>query len=181
MKAASTLEFALVGLLAQKPQSGYDLRKTFATTGMRHYSDSPGSIYPALKRLEARGSIEPAEAQTDARQRRLYRLTAAGRAEFVAWIGQPVTREAVRTKQHELMLRFAYMDGNVESAVSEKFLETLANEMALYAAELRAQWTAMHAAMPLHSGVLAFQFGIEGMEAHAIWAQRALALRKERS
>lgn len=40
--------------------SGCDLRKVFATTGMRHCSDSSGSICPALKRLEARGWIEHA-------------------------------------------------------------------------------------------------------------------------
>jgi DNA-binding PadR family transcriptional regulator len=54
MNSASTLEFALTGLLRQKPQSGYDLRKTFTDTAMRHYSDSPGSIYPAMRRLQAR-------------------------------------------------------------------------------------------------------------------------------
>ena len=59
-KFASTLEMAMLGLMKQKQHSGYDLRKTFATTAMRHYSDSPGSIYPVLRRIEARDWIEPA-------------------------------------------------------------------------------------------------------------------------
>jgi DNA-binding PadR family transcriptional regulator len=42
MKTASPLEFALIGLLRHRAQSGYDLRKTFIDTAMRHYSDSPG-------------------------------------------------------------------------------------------------------------------------------------------
>ena len=76
MKTASTLEFALVGLLRQKVQSGYDLRKTFTETAMRHYSDSPGSIYPALKRLQARGWIE-AEPK-DSRGREAFHLSQEG-------------------------------------------------------------------------------------------------------
>ena len=48
----STLSLAILGLIAQEWQSGYDIRKAFATTPMGHFSSSPGAIYPALKRLE---------------------------------------------------------------------------------------------------------------------------------
>src|SRR3954462_14165168 len=57
-----SLGYALLGLLQQKPSSGYDLRKIFSSTSMKTYSDSPGAIYPALRRLEQealiRGTIE---------------------------------------------------------------------------------------------------------------------------
>src|ERR1700675_3621423 len=88
MANSSTLEMALLGLLGQKPQSGYDLRKTFATTAMRHYSDSPGSIYPALRRLESRGLIASASADDgrapDARRRQEFALTQAGKGTLIA-------------------------------------------------------------------------------------------------
>src|SRR5580658_800701 len=112
----STLEYALAGLLRHKPQSGYDLRKTFTTTGMRHYSDSPGSIYPALKRLVTRGWIEAVPGDTeqnDPRKRQLFAITATGKEALVAWLRQPVTREDVILRVSELILRFAFMDGNV--------------------------------------------------------------------
>jgi DNA-binding PadR family transcriptional regulator len=51
-----SLGYALLGLL-QKPSSGYDLRKVFSSTSMKTYSDSPGAIYPALRRLEHRGLV----------------------------------------------------------------------------------------------------------------------------
>jgi len=44
-------------LLWQSPRSGYDLRKFFSATPMMSFSDSPGAIYPALRRLEQRGFI----------------------------------------------------------------------------------------------------------------------------
>src|SRR5947209_17352918 len=90
-----TLEMALMGLLLQGPRSGYDLRKTFSSTAWKHYSDSPGSIYPALKRLRARGWIKPAGPageSDDPRKRQEFRPTAAGKSGFVAWLGQPLTR-----------------------------------------------------------------------------------------
>jgi len=48
----STLSLAILGLIAQQPQSGYDLRKVFSTTPMGHFSSNPGAIYPALRRIE---------------------------------------------------------------------------------------------------------------------------------
>ena len=53
----SLLGFALLGLLEERPRSGYDLRKVFAQTAMGTFSDSPGAIYPALGRLEKRGLV----------------------------------------------------------------------------------------------------------------------------
>jgi len=179
MQTTTTLEYALLGLLRQKAQSGYDLRKTFATTAMRHYSDSPGSIYPALRRLEARGWIaDRGEASTeprDPRKRRIFALTEAGLKALVAWIGEPVTRDEVVLREAALMLRFAYMDGNVPRSVACRFLADFEREKAAYVAELRAQFEEMRSKFPLHTGVLAFQSGIEQMEAQLSWARSARA------
>jgi len=54
--AIPLLGYALLGLLHQKERSGYDLRKVFTHTPVKHFSDSPGAIYPALRRLERRRS-----------------------------------------------------------------------------------------------------------------------------
>src|SRR5215469_12585224 len=186
MKSRSTLEMALLGLVAQKPQSGYDLRKTFATTALRHYSDSPGSIYPALRRIEARGWIESTTGKTspaDPRRRQDYRLTDAGKKTLIAWLDQPVSAEDMRMRQTELMLRFAFMDGNVPRSVTIQFLDQFARELALYAAESRTKWQqmrdlvakAMPGRVPIHTGLLAFEAGIEGMEAEVSWARRVRA------
>ena len=47
----SYLELAILGLARQKARSGYELRRVFATTPMGHFSDSPGAIYAAVRRL----------------------------------------------------------------------------------------------------------------------------------
>ena len=48
----TSLDYAILGLLKNEPQSGYGIRKVFETTALGTYSDSPGTIYPALKRLQ---------------------------------------------------------------------------------------------------------------------------------
>jgi DNA-binding PadR family transcriptional regulator len=175
MRAKSALEFALIGLIAQQAQSGYDLRKTFATTAMRHYSDSPGSIYPALKRLEARGWIEAVPGRTeqdDPRKRQLFALTTDGLEALLTWLRQPVTRDDAIFRVAELMLRFAFMDGNVPRATTIRFLREFERELAAYAAESRGKLEEMRSNIPLHTGVLAYESGIEVMELQVSWARR---------
>jgi len=171
MKTASTLEFALVGLLRQKAQSGYDLRKTFTETAMRHYSDSPGSIYPALKRLQARGWIE-AEPK-DSRGREVFHLSAEGLAAFLEWLSRDVSREDVVFRVAELMLRFAFMDGNVPRSTTIRFLEQFEREFGVYVGELRARFERDSFKKRVHTGLLAFQHGVEAMEAQLSWVQKA--------
>jgi DNA-binding PadR family transcriptional regulator len=148
MKYASTLEFALIGLLRQKAQSGYDLRKTFTETAMRHYSDSPGSIYPALRRLQIKGLIE-AEPR-DRRGREVFHLTAAGVGALLDWLGQDVTRDSIVFGLKELMLRFAFMDGNVARSTAIRFLEQFEREFSVYVGELRAKFERDSYLKPVH-------------------------------
>ncbi len=176
MTSASMLEFALAGLLKYTPQSGYDLRKTFATTPMRHFSDSPGSIYPALRRLEQRGWIAcPTDPNRprDPRRRQVFHLTPEGENSLHAWVSQTVTRDDVIWRMPELMLRFAFMDGNVPRATTLRFLDQFEQALAAYVAELRIEFERSSSKMPLNTGLLAFESGIEGMEAQLGWARRA--------
>src|SRR4029450_2602495 len=94
--ALTTLEHALLGLLALAPMSGYDISRLFAATPLAHFSSSPGAIYPALKRLEQRGLVTATlDTTTETRPRRVYTLSAAGQASLDAWLRQSVTRDEI--------------------------------------------------------------------------------------
>lgn len=173
MSIASNLEFALLGLLRQKPQSGYDLRKSFASTAMRHYSDSPGSIYPALRRLQSRGWITAEAKPLDRRGRQVFHLAPGGEGALVTWLSLPVTRDDVVWRLPELMLRFAFMDGNVVRSTAVLFLEQFERELGSYVGELRGDFERSSSLMPLNTGLLAFQCGIESMESQLRWARHA--------
>ena len=94
------LEFAILGLLQQAPMHGYELRKELAAVlgGLR--SISYGSLYPALKRMQAAGliasddptprSLLPADAPalTGRRGKVVYAITAEGKERFADLVSQ---------------------------------------------------------------------------------------------
>jgi DNA-binding PadR family transcriptional regulator len=172
--AASTLEHAILGLLSRQPQSGYDLRKAFAAR-LRYYSDSPGSIYPALRRLESRGWIAPVAEGADNRSRQPFELTPAGKQGLMAWLEQPLTAEDISLRLAELMLRFSLMDGNVPRSITLNFLSTLGEALAARAAELRRHYEELCAKFPVSTGLLSMLSGAETMEAQARWTRVASA------
>lgn len=175
----TTLGYALLGLLHQGPQSGYDLRKVFATTALGNYSSSPGAIYPALARLGRARLIEGwVDQARSLRPRMLYQPTKAGRAAMRRWLAQPITREDIERRVDELMLRFAFLWILDDRRQTERFLLELAVQADAYVAELKRQRSLHPPETPLHPR-LALEAGIEQYQASARWARKALALIKE--
>lgn len=172
MKPASTLEYALLGLLRQRAQSGYDLRKVFATTPMRHFSDSPGSIYPALRRLEERGWAASATQGDNTRKRRVFSATRAGTGALISWLQEPVTREDVIWRLDQTLLRFAFLDGNVKRPVTLNFIEQFERGLARYVQELRQHEKAFVPQTRRSTGYLAFKSGVESYQARLEWLRR---------
>ena len=115
----STLGYALLGLIHQKPSSGYDLRRTFAESAMGNYSSSPGAIYLALERLAGLGLIAGEVQASGGLRRRLYRLTPGSETELRKWLVRPIARDGVMRGASDLMLRFAFIETalGVEAAV----------------------------------------------------------------
>lgn len=165
-------------MVSFKPRSGYDLRRDFVTN-LRYYSDSPGSIYPALRRLEARGWVERVSASgeggKEGRSRQPFTLTEAGRQELVRWLEEPLAEADVETRLSDRLLRFAFMDRNVPRTVTIEFLRKLEEGLAARASRLRRRYDEMRANWPVHTGILSMLLGVETMEAQARWAGTARA------
>lgn len=172
MAQASSLEYALIGLLKQKLQSGYDLRKAFITTPLRHFSDSPGSIYPALRRLQARKWLATSQ-DTSGRQRQVFRVTLKGNREFLGWLQRPVTRDDIIWKMDEVLFRFAFHEGNVPRIATLELLNQLERELTTYVRELREYAKVSGLSISSSTGALAFSNGVEGYETQLAWTKRA--------
>jgi DNA-binding PadR family transcriptional regulator len=174
-QAISKLGYALLGLLQAKPASGYDLRKIFSTTAMTSYSDSPGAIYPALRRLRQQGLIRGSiEHGAGLRRRQVFTLTTEGAAELKSWITRPVTPADVIRGVDEVMLRFAFSEQAAGREASVGLLKSLRAELALYLPNLRQQRADGKATMST-SGSLALESGIRGYETLLQWTKDALA------
>jgi DNA-binding PadR family transcriptional regulator len=167
----STLEYALMGLLHQEPRSGYDLRKNFSSTPIRHFSNSPGSIYPALRRLVERKWIDVSEPD-GSRGRQEFQINERGRKEFISWLKQPVTNEDIIWGSELLMLRFAFMGQSLDPADVKEFLRELTRELEAYVKTLEHFLSENGGSMPL-TGRLAYEHGVEQYRSRLLWAQEA--------
>jgi DNA-binding PadR family transcriptional regulator len=79
------LELAILGLLLESPMHGYELRKRLTGLLGAFRAFSYGSLYPALRRMQADELIAENAAPTGLpvrRARRVYELTDAGRRRF---------------------------------------------------------------------------------------------------
>jgi DNA-binding PadR family transcriptional regulator len=168
----STLECVLLGLLDQAPRSGYDLRRLIALTPLKRFSDSPGAIYPALRRLERREWVSVRTgAPASGRRRRLLQLTSQGHAGFVRWLRTLPTRDDVVWRMGDLMPRLAFMSQALTRREIAVFLETLAGEVRAYLGELE-RFRRGAGEMSASAG-LAFEAGMAEYRLILSWSRRA--------
>jgi len=93
MKKELAPEWALLGLLTQKPMHGYELHRYFtapSALGQVWYLGL-SQMYKLLKELEAQGYVEAAvELQESYPARKVYHITPSGRAAFGQWMEKPI-------------------------------------------------------------------------------------------
>jgi len=85
-----TLELLVLRMLNSGPTNGWDLMQRMQLVSKEVLRVTPGSLYPALHKLEARGLIASEWGSSENnRKAKFYRITAAGRrqldAERKAW------------------------------------------------------------------------------------------------
>ena len=84
------LEGGILGAIAsQEPCTAYRVHKEFSNSPSLYFSGSAGAVYPAFRRLEARGLINAKSVGTQLRPAKGYVLTKAGRKVFQAWYLAP--------------------------------------------------------------------------------------------
>jgi PadR family transcriptional regulator, regulatory protein AphA len=79
----------ILGMLAIRPQSGYEIKSLVDDSTRFFWAASYGQIYPELHRLADAGLIEGRSRPQGGRKRTVYRLTRGGRRELRAWLERP--------------------------------------------------------------------------------------------
>src|SRR5215212_6602181 len=83
----SLTEYAVLGLLADGPQSGYELNKRAAHSVGYFWRPAKSKIYEILPRLVERGLATVTVVEQPGRpDKQVYRTTAAGRDALRAWV-----------------------------------------------------------------------------------------------
>ena len=82
----SKVEVVVLGLIAEEPMYGYDLLERFRARSMGFWVEvGKASVYQALRRLEEHGLASGRQQEgSGGPERRVYRITAAGRARLRA-------------------------------------------------------------------------------------------------
>lgn len=168
------LENILLGVLLQRPTTGYDLKKYLDTFGRFLRSNTQMSqVYRSLSRMEADGwvahSVEPRPGAQDAKR---YVVTAEGATVFLDWVKSPY-HPPTRYQDPELMVRLSFagfMRVDEVIRLLETEIGTRREEIARY--RFRDRSWRREPALPFDDGLAQVvgewehQTGAAGMDAH---------------
>jgi len=166
------LDYAILGLIQGQPLSGYAIRKLFKETALGNYSSSPGTIYPALNRLQ---KFELVKKQSQCKKgKTCFEITTQGILNLQNWFLKPLEKTDIVKRTDELLLRFGFMEALVNKKQRINFLISFRDLLNIYIKELQAFYNNESDKMPLH-GRLAFQYGIDSNKTTLKWCKKAIS------
>lgn len=130
-----SLRFALLGLLAVEPASGYDLKRAINRSTYFIWNATGPQIYNTLHTLRAQGYITTeALAQRGKPDKQIHTITASGRAALQEFMSEPIRSSVTRD---EVLLRIFF--GNFASK------NTIMRELGSYLDRIRHERAFMEA------------------------------------
>lgn len=119
------LEYIILGFLMSGEMSGYDLKQQMIKSTSNFFDAGYGSIYPALKRMEAKGAITSQEIIEGGKYKKLYAISTLGKSDFMNWLELPV--EFSRIKPDHLIKIFFF--GHLPKEIAIEKLKAFINEV----------------------------------------------------
>jgi DNA-binding PadR family transcriptional regulator len=83
-----SLKYGVLGLLAEEPLHGYEVKNRFEAMLGQTWEVNIGQVYTTLQRLERDGLVRPVGTRGD-RGKLLYELSESGRQALDAWLTEP--------------------------------------------------------------------------------------------
>jgi DNA-binding PadR family transcriptional regulator len=167
----------ILGMLAARPRSGYEIKQLVDSSARFFWAASYGQIYPELKRLEKAGLIAGDDTSRGARQRTTFKLTAEGKRAAREWIASPP--EVLETRDEGLLKLF--FAGSIDGKRAAEIARERAAISRTKAAQLRAIQEQVDSAghpdgaeaSPDAGSLAVLRYGIELSEWVADWFERA--------
>ena len=107
MKESPT-EYVILGILSNKPRTGYDIHKLVKTRMGSFWDISYSQIYPTLRVLEKEGLItKRVEVNEREQNRKVYSITKEGTSKLQQWLTEPAKPP---TFKFEALLKIAFGD-----------------------------------------------------------------------
>jgi DNA-binding PadR family transcriptional regulator len=167
----SPTAYVILGMLAWRPMSGYDIKAVVDHSTRFFWAASYGQIYPELGRLAEAGLVKGKAERGSARKRTAYKLTAAGREALRDWLASE-PRAFEQRDEGLLKLFFA-------SAAPETAVATLEAKRAYHESKVKQLRELEAVGKAEGYAGLVLRYGIESSEWMAGWcAREAERLRK---
>ena len=164
-----TLGYALLGVLAEGPRTGYGLLKHFEQSLAYAWPASHSQIYPELAKLLDAGLIR--EGKPLPRGARPYEITEEGLAQVRAWLRET---EPSRTVRSEATLRLFFL-WLLEQAEATDYLRAEADRARSALAELEEIAAQKDPDSPKTQAYrIALELGLRTTRARLEWAEWAL-------
>lgn len=167
--ARMSLRHAVLGLLAERPASGYDLMKLFETSLSNAWPATQSQVYGELGKLATAGLVTVAA--EGPRGRKEYAITDEGVAELRHWL---IETEPDRIRRSETLLRVFFL-GVLTPAEAEVYLRLEANRAAAHHTSLEKlddtiDWTDDQLSV---YGRVALEYGLRLTAMQEEWARWA--------
>nr|AYQ72797.1 PadR family transcriptional regulator [Cohnella candidum] len=161
----------ILGLLHQRPYTGYEIKHAFQHQFSYFFDASFGTIYPTLGKMEKLGYITKESIPQDNRPvKHLYSLTDEGRKQFREYLVSPLEPESFRC---DFLVRLTFGEHLGTDALIRLVEENL-NGSRAYLAELEGKWTKFCDRMS-PSQEIAIRIGIESNKARVKVLEEGLA------
>jgi len=173
-----SLEHAILGFLNYGALSGYDLKKAFDASVRHFWPVDQSQIYRSLARLAEQNLAEvQVIEQQDRPDRKVYHITAAGRAEWRRWLATPLPPPEPRSAPL-IQVFFA-------GQLSDKEILTVLERAAVETRQVLAQYAqipqntqsyAQRVGSPreVFFWMLTLEYGTKAMQAQLEWIESAI-------
>lgn len=175
--ALVSLRCAILGFLEIEPSTGYILLQRFEGSVGSFWSATQSQIYRELHALEKAGQVALEVVPQDGKPaRKVYSLTAAGRAELKRWLNQPVEPAQLRDPLLLKLVFAADMEPAQLNQVLSQYVDSLRVTRVEYQARLGAKEIFALARSPREALLwqLSIENGLAWCEAQLAWAEQAM-------
>lgn len=147
-KRTFPVEYAILGLLSERPLHGYALRKRLDAALSPFWTIATSQIYSALHSIQNRDLVNvEVQTQDDRPPRKVYLITQRGREEFNRWCASPVRH--LRDMRVEFLAKLYFL-----RRAEDKEVISLIDDQATFLERLRAR-VSQHGDLPTDDRTLA--------------------------
>ena len=171
----TTTSFALLGQLATRPWSAYELNTQMQRSNLRYlWPRTASRVYQEVKNLAAHRLVTATPDQRNGRRRTVYAITDAGRTTLEEWLRKPAGGLVL---QHETLLKLIYANlagtHELRTLIAATATDATAHAQALTERYLDVHERGSQFPERAHLNALAYEWFARVLEATAEWADWA--------